>query len=293
MYDGMPNTEVRPLLFSWSRLKASQLKTLMHIQRGDAQLYMASMLDILRNIQRKGEIREYETFKKLVLGDMKSPSQNGPLMQRLAILDSLVAESSSYTSADRDSGYRPTYLEELVEPGTVVIADLTDPFVDSESANGIFQVLLEQFRDTDVPQGKLCVFDEAHKYLSDTKDTLSDSIVETVRQMRHYGTRVAISTQSPTILPGELLELTSLAICHRFHSRDWYEYLSRKIPLPTGGLGDFLGLSPGEAFVFASKHSCQGCEFYSDIGGESRVFKMKTRLRLTADGGSSRTNSKS
>lgn len=107
---------------------------------------------------------------------------------------------------------------------------------------------------------------------------------------------MAISTQSPTILPGELLELTSLAICHRFHSRDWYECLSRKIPLPRGGLGDCMELSPGEALVFASKHECQGLEFYSEKNesdGQSRVFKMKTRLRLTADGGSSRTNSKS
>lgn len=149
MYANMPGTVVKPLLFSWSRLKASQLKTLKHIQSCDSQLYMASLLDVLRQIQRKESDVSFELFKAQILGEMKSPSQTGPLMQRLAIFDSLVAESKSYSREDRENGYTPTYLEDLVEPGTVIIADMTDPFLDSEAANGIFQVLLEQFRDTD------------------------------------------------------------------------------------------------------------------------------------------------
>jgi hypothetical protein len=37
-------------------------------------------------------------------------------------------------------GFEPVALEELVAPGTMVIADLTDPMLDADSANGIFQV---------------------------------------------------------------------------------------------------------------------------------------------------------
>lgn len=56
-----------------------------------------------------------------------------------------------------------------------------------------------------------------------------------------------------------------------------------------------MELAPGEATVFASKHSCQGQEFEvdaDDVYEKSRVFKMKTRLRVLLDGGFSRTNSK-
>lgn len=202
------------------------------------------------------------------------------------------------------------HLDELVVPGTVIIADLTDPMLDPESANGIFQVLLEQFRDTDVPYGKLCVFDEAHKYLSGAKSLgLTNAIVDTVRQMRHYGMRVAISTQSPVALPPEVLELTTIAILHRFHSRDWFEYISKKIPLqPDISLAQVQQLEPGQALVFASTHELDTAVNATDdcIGGKdgghgsdfvdlvanppTSVFKVQLRKRLTGDGGASRTN---
>ncbi len=60
------------------------------------------------------------------------------------------------------------------------------------------------------------MFDEAHKYLT-KNDALGDVIVDTVRQMRHLGMRVVVSTQSPQVLPAELLELVTIAVLHRFH----------------------------------------------------------------------------
>jgi hypothetical protein len=172
-------------------------------------------------------------------------------------------------------------------------------------------VLLEQFRDIDAANGKLCVFDEAHKYLSSgaggTGSSLTASIVGTVRQMRHYGLRVAISTQSPTALPPEVLELTSIAVCHRFHSRDWYAHLSKKIPLlqhADDALPAVMALRPGQALVFAANHGLGkqagyaggsyaddgGCARDEDEFGKHNIFTMQIRRRLTADGGASRTN---
>ena len=46
--------------------------------------------------------------------------------------------------------------------------------------------------------------------------------------MRHFGVRIAISTQSPLDLPSEILELTQIAICHAFHSKDWIDHLAMK-----------------------------------------------------------------
>ena len=141
--------------------------------------------------------------------------------------------------------------------------------------------------------GKLCVFDEAHKYLKGAKSgPLADSIVDTVRQMRHYGMRIAISTQSPTDLPPELLELTSVAICHRFHSKDCYNYLAKKIPLPPGdGFSDIMNLLDGQAFVFAANHGLGGLQYKNQNEiAEGKMFKIQIRKRITLDGGASRQN---
>lgn len=70
--------------------------------------------------------------------------------------------------------------------------------------------------------GKLLVLDEAHKFMDGVvSDGLSQAIVNAARLMRHDGMRLIVSTQSPKALAPELLELVTLAILHRFHSRDW------------------------------------------------------------------------
>ena len=110
----------------------------------------------------------------------------------------------------------------------MVIVDLTDPLLSVADANALFQVLLERFSLIKCPSGKLCVLDEAHRYLV-SGAPLAASLVDAVRVMRHEGMRVVVSTQSPLTLPQELLELCSVAFLHNFHSQDWYEYLSRKV----------------------------------------------------------------
>ena len=101
--------------------------------------------------------------------------------------------------------------------------------------------------------GKVVVCDEAHKYFDGkAKDGLAGAVVDTVRLMRHEGIRVVISTQSPLTMPTELLELSTLAIFHSFHSSDWYKYLAAKLPLPEGGFDCVRRLQPGEALVCCS-----------------------------------------
>jgi len=208
-YARMPRTEVRPLIFSWNKLTASQLKILMGVQPGDSQLYVSVLLSLLRRFQMEEKKPTFTSFKVQLLESMSNPGQSGPLQQRLDLLEMLVAESELYVR-DPSSHATAISLEDIVaeKPGTVVIADLTDPMLDASAANGIFQVLLEQFREIASRHGKLCVLDEAHKYMSGDKaksEMLAASVVDTVRQMRHYGMRIAISTQSPTTLPPEVL----------------------------------------------------------------------------------------
>ena len=252
-----PDVRVEPLLFSWGQLSAKQLKCLMRINAGDNQLYVSTMLSQLRGFQRKQHIPAFDDFCAQIEQTCSSVSQNGPLRQRLALLEALVKESAVNQELREVGGGDLSSL--MQEEGMLVVADLTDPLLSAEEANGIFEVLLDQFRSNQVvggtEGGKLLVLDEAHRYVSGTDtDGLSRSIVDAVRLMRHEGLRVAISTQSPKVLAPELLELVSLLLVHRFHSEDWFTYLKSKVPLPAGGFETIRGLATGQALVFAASH---------------------------------------
>ena len=290
VYESMPRTTIRPLLFTWDELSAAQIKVLMGIKDGDSQLYMKKLLSVLREYQTDDDMPPFEEFR----ADMKkaftsSPGQLVPLEQRLDLLALFLAESREST----DRSLKAVSLEQIVkeEPGTVIIADLSDPLLDAGTANGIFQVLLEQFRDVpkETAASKLCVFDEAHKYMSGDKaqsGMLADTIVKTVRQMRHYGLRIAISTQSPTELPPEVVQLSSVVVCHRFHSREWFDFLKRNVHLPEDGFDTILNLKTGEALVFASKFG----KAEDTQAEESLTLKVRVRERITADSGASVTH---
>ena len=108
-------------------------------------------------------------------------------------------------------------MEDLFAPGTLVIADLTDPMLAPYEATAVFQVLLQHFRLANLPCGKLLICDEAHKYfVNKDKNGFTKAVLETVRLMRHEGIRVVISTQSPEKIPVEMMEPATLTILHHF-----------------------------------------------------------------------------
>jgi DNA helicase HerA-like ATPase len=122
-------------------------------------------------------------------------------------------------------------------------------------------------------------------------DGLSDAIVDTARLMRHDGIRLFVSTQSPLALAPELLELVSVAVMHRFHSRDWHVYLAKKLPLPEGSFEAVRELQPGHALVFATRAVVdRGEPLDSADAGESMLAHVRVRQRITADRGATRTN---
>jgi len=275
---------VKPLLFSWASLNADHIKKIMRINENDTQLYVAAMLDLLRKYQRDCVVPDFQGFLKQIEGICSVPSQASPLRQRTALLESLVAESALNASIAAEG----CDIISCLGPGVLVVADMTDPLLSSEEANGIFQVLTEKFRTAHIPAGcgKLLALDEAHKFMKgDKSDGLSNAIVNAVRLMRHDGMRVAISTQSPLTLAPELLELVSLVVLHRFHSHDWFQYLKSKIPLDDSYLQEILHLSPGTGLMFASRHHIAAI-------GEASAAKILVRPRITADRGASRKNEK-
>ena len=113
-----------------------------------------------------------------------------------------------------------------------------------------------------------------------------------IRQQRHFGVRVIISTQEPTISP-RLMDLCSMTVVHRFTSPEWFTVLRRHISVegekrnPDEIFRQILKLRVGEALVFAPSTILR-----RRYGGEperlgSSLLQIKVRKRLTWDGGKS------
>jgi DNA helicase HerA-like ATPase len=117
-----------------------------------------------------------------------------------------------------------------------------------------------------------------------------------IRQQRHYGARVIISTQEPSISP-KLIDLCSITVMHRFSSPEWLDILRRHILVSdeegdrgnkVGLLREIMRLKTGEALVFAPS-AIFGAR---DEAGARRIgadelLKMRMRKRVTWDGGRS------
>lgn len=280
---------VKPLLFRWSNLSADHIKRLMSVKTDGTPLYMKGLLDLLRRYQREAKIPAFDKFFEQLKALCTVRGQKEPLDQRLNLIAAMVAESDR----NKDIRFDSLDLAASCKPGTLVIVDLTDPLLSREDANGIFQVLTEQFRALPVSTGKLLALDEAHKFMhGDATDGLSEAIVNAARMMRHDGMRLVVSTQSPSALARELLELVTVAVMHRFHSHDWFTYLSSKIPLIGEDWRSIVDLEIGTGVVFAAKLSTDAVELQSkSTGSTSRTLQVRIRERLTADRGSSKKNS--
>jgi hypothetical protein len=124
---------------------------------------------------------------------------------------------------------------------------------------------------------------------------LTESLLTVVRQQRHYGARVIISTQEPTISP-RLIDLCSVFIVHRFSSPEWFDIIRKHVSIGDTDKASLenlfrriIDLRVGEALLFApsailSKRS-EGRDVLFKLS--SSLLKIKMRNRLTWDGGKS------
>lgn len=125
---------------------------------------------------------------------------------------------------------------------------------------------------------------------------LTESLMGLIRQQRHYGARVIISTQEPSISP-KLIDLCSITVMHRFSSPEWLDVLQRHILVSDeeGDRGNKIGLlrkimrlKTGEALVFAPSAIFGASDEAGGwkIGADG-LLKMRMRKRVTWDGGKS------
>ncbi|KZP24566.1 hypothetical protein FIBSPDRAFT_929771 [Athelia psychrophila] len=269
------NITVEPLLLDEEELDAHAFLGMMAVSDSVVPpLYVQTMLSILRDL---GEDYTYAKFKKVL--DLKkktwNPAQLSGLEQRLALLESFVSKKELRTQAAASPRFAA---------GQITIVDLSDPFIDTGSACGLFEVITRLFVRADVSTGRILVVDEAHKYLAnnDSASGLTSTLLELTREQRHLGIRVIISTQEPTVIPPTLLDLCTVAIMHRFSSPAWWKALSVHVSADITSDKAFdkiVALQPGEALVFAPS----GLATFEAPGlrltGTARAAKCGDRVR--------------
>ncbi|KAK4891665.1 hypothetical protein LTR49_028655 [Elasticomyces elasticus] len=122
-----------------------------------------------------------------------------------------------------------------LQPGTLTVVDLSNPFVDTATVCTLFDICLSVAKEKRPECGMVVALDEAHKYIdqSPAATNFTDGLLTTVREQRHIGTRVIISTQEPTISE-KLLDLCSISIVHHFKSPAWFRSIRNHLG---GGIG--------------------------------------------------------
>ncbi|KAF4602216.1 hypothetical protein EYR40_005420 [Pleurotus pulmonarius] len=279
------HVQVEPLYFTETELDAAAFLSMMAVGSSEsAPLYIQILLSILRDL---GENFTYSSFQTELESRKRTfnPAQVAGLEQRMSLLKAFMFNKKKH----------PKQTSRFA-PGQITIIDLSDPFTDSASACGLFEIIVRLFTRAEVDTGKVLVVDEAHKYLTTGATSgLTQSLLRLVREQRHLAMRVIISTQEPTAIPPVLLDLCMISIMHRFSSPAWWEHLVKHVSADFSGREAFdkiVTLGTGEALIIAP--SALGCfkeQGWSDEGTVSRLGRrymiMKTRARVTADGGAS------
>ncbi|EKM51770.1 uncharacterized protein PHACADRAFT_150450 [Phanerochaete carnosa HHB-10118-sp] len=300
VYSGLLNVQVEPLHFSPENISGERLLTMMRLnENSQLPIYMEAIMTTLRTMEHDFN---YQVFRQKLDELNLKPDQRTMLNLRLMLLDSCFKGGETVKSVSSH-----------FKKGQLTIVDLSSPFMDGESACGIFDLVLSLFVDAEIEgAGKLVVLDEAHKYLSETKagssGRLTDSVLTVVRQQRHLATRVIISTQEPTVVPTKFLDLSSFVIAHQFSSPAWMHHLSQHVSSGKGVSGELLSkivsLEAGEALLFAPRGlgarnvgSPSELDAAHKPGARDQVLgatvahigqgylHVKSRQRITRDGG--------
>jgi hypothetical protein len=121
--------------------------------------------------------------------------------------------------------------------------------------------------------------------------SFNEILLQTIRLQRHYGARVVISTQEPTLLT-DIIALCSVVFIHRFSSPEWFAAIKRHIPIASQDQQHSLlqkveSLKTGMSMVYSS-NAVLGREDYGTlINGTGKLLRVKVRKRVTSDGGMS------
>ncbi|KAK0665737.1 hypothetical protein QBC41DRAFT_232138 [Cercophora samala] len=277
IYSRFPHITVEELRINESDLNTRRMLDLMAVSsiQGNLPLYLHVVQRILRDLritqQTSNTGFNYSAFKRLMDEQNLTDMQMAPLKQRLDTLESFMvhAHANKYIMRGGQQQQQQQQQQQGQKPpkskakgtnwqprsGQLTIVDLSCPCVTAEMACSLFNICLSLFLEQKADDvGRVIALDEAHKYMTNSAEcqTLTESLLATIRLQRHLGARVVISTQEPTISP-KLLDLCSVTIVHRFTSPDWLTALGRHL----------AGVQSGGRLVAESAASQEGGE-----GGE-------------------------
>ncbi|KAK5691786.1 hypothetical protein LTR17_025552 [Elasticomyces elasticus] len=290
VYSKLPGAQefltVEPLLLRPSDLSVEHKETSM-------PLYMSVALRVLRRmaIDAKGAAFDYFHFKTVLEEENLTKDQLGPLNLRLELLESFLDFSQAKERQDLKSVFN-------LDPGSLTIVDLTDPFMDPGTACILFDICLSLTQEHRPICGLVVALDEAHKYMAKSlaAANLTQRLLGTIREQRHNGTRVIVATQEPTISES-LLDLCTTSIIHRFTSPAWFASIQSHLGAASNLISSaserqaiftqIMDLKVGESLVF-SPSALLCLTVTGTVGNLGRaVLNMKTRVRLGRDGGMS------
>jgi DNA phosphorothioation-dependent restriction protein DptH len=260
-----PGLEVHPIKFSSGELGTESWKFLLGAYGNDS-LYVRQLIAIMR---RHREDLTLRLFREEILAADLAPQVRRLAEDRLNLAEPYVDDSAS--------------LGALIRPGRTIIVDLRDPWIEKDEALGLFVVMMRIFaatRHEGHSFNKLVIFDEAHKYISESE--LISQVVETIREMRHQATSIVIASQDPLSVPRSVIELTSVLILHRMTSPQWLKHLKTAITaLDDLSEGQLAALQAGDALVWAQRST--------DKRFTQRPYKIQIRPRFSLHGGGTKT----
>ncbi|KAK8016250.1 hypothetical protein PG993_014439 [Apiospora rasikravindrae] len=227
-YSKLPGVSVEELRLRESDLNTKRMLDLMQVGGGSMPLYMHVIQRLLRDMrleqQKNGTDFNYFRFRNSLAQEDLTQQQSIPLQQRLDTLESFMVRNQVKSRDTPSKSMKGTFWTPC--EGQLTIVDLSCPCVTAEMACSLFNICLSLFLEQPSSIGRVVALDEAHKYMSESAEaqTLTNSLLSTIRLQRHLGARVFISTQEPTISP-KLLDLCSITIVHHFQSPDWLRVL--------------------------------------------------------------------
>jgi hypothetical protein len=123
------NMTVKPMLFRDEQMTVKRILQLMAFSSTSdtgLPLYMSVLVRLLRKTALEGDLPNVPQLERDLRGEQFAPSQLTMLDMRMKLLQSFCA-----SCAEKGIGYPPVPKEDVftLEPGTLTIIDLSDPFV--------------------------------------------------------------------------------------------------------------------------------------------------------------------
>ena len=290
--------DVQILAFKDEHINVERMKRLMAFSEtaeNGVPLYVSVIQKILRDMNEVGSEFSFCDFDRKL--DEKKQSfaanQKSMLDLRMDILKSFLCKSSKDAFGRLLGDLDAADNVFQIDPGTLTIVDLTDSFMDQNTACILFDICLELFMEKAPRDDMAVVLDEAHRYMKNTSAAIAftDSLLATIKPQRHGGTRILVATQEPTISP-KLMDLCSITVVHRVSSPAWFNAIKDLLAAASEAnrqeiFEKIVKLSVGESLVISpSSFLCSNGEGRQKLGTD--VMKMKTRGRKGIDIGKSR-----